>query len=129
MPATVVWFYRERGGDAPVLEYLRALRRSDRTAYAKCLVRLSRLAELGHELRRPEADLLRDGIYELRIRSGRVNHRILYFFRARNIAIAAHALTKEAAVPTTDLDRAIRRRQLFEADPDAHTLELDLKDA
>ena len=28
---------------------------------------MERLAEFGHELRRPEADLLRDKIYELRI--------------------------------------------------------------
>src|SRR2546426_10968641 len=28
-------------------------------------LRLDRLREMGHELRRPEADLLRDGIYEL----------------------------------------------------------------
>ena len=35
-------------------------------AQAKCFLRVERLRELGHELRRPEADLLRDGIYELR---------------------------------------------------------------
>ena len=29
------------------------------------VVRIRRLAELGHELRRPEADLLRDDIHEL----------------------------------------------------------------
>jgi len=32
----------------------------------KVLVRIERLRELGHELRRPEADSFRDGIYELR---------------------------------------------------------------
>ena len=35
-------------------------------ARAKCIVRLDRLEEMGHELRRPEAEYLRDGIYELR---------------------------------------------------------------
>lgn len=29
-----------------------------------CVVKIERLRELGHELRRPETDLLRDGIYE-----------------------------------------------------------------
>lgn len=29
----------------------------------KCYLRLERLRELGHQLRRPEADFLRDGIY------------------------------------------------------------------
>jgi hypothetical protein len=31
----------------------------------KCHLRLERLREMGHELRRPEADFLRDGIYEI----------------------------------------------------------------
>ena len=42
----------------------------------------------GHELRRPEADFLRDGIYEL-----------LYFFHGQNVAVLAHGLTKEAEAP------------------------------
>lgn len=33
---------------------------------------------MGHELRRPEADFLRDGIYELRTSLGVLHHRILY---------------------------------------------------
>jgi len=33
---------------------------------AKAPVRIERLAEMGHELRRPEADYLRENIYELR---------------------------------------------------------------
>lgn len=46
----------------------------------KCLVRLERLEEEGHDLRRPEADYLRDDIYELRVRFQSVNYRMLYFF-------------------------------------------------
>ena len=41
----------------------------------KCIVRIERLAQLGHELRRPEADLLRDGIHELRVRHQGVHYR------------------------------------------------------
>ena len=48
----------------------------------KVVVRLDRLRELGHELRRPEADFLRDGIYELRTASRGVNYRVLYFFHS-----------------------------------------------
>jgi ribosome-binding protein aMBF1 (putative translation factor) len=75
MPRTVVVFYKDEAGRAPVLEWLQALRRTDRKAYAKCVVRLRRLQELGHELRRPEADFLREAIYELRIKKGRVQYR------------------------------------------------------
>ena len=66
MPRTQVVFYRDEVGKVPVVEWLQALRRTDRKAYAKCVVRIRRLVELGYELRRPEADFLRDGMYELR---------------------------------------------------------------
>ena len=120
MPETTVHFYQEQPGDVPVLDWLRRLRRRHRTAYAKCVARIQRLAELGHELRRPEADLLRDGIYELRVRRGRVHYRLLYFFHGRHVAILAHALAKEGKVPTADIDRALRRRKALEQNPDLH---------
>jgi phage-related protein len=83
--------------------------------------RSSRGSKSGHELRRPAADYLRDGIYELRAKRGRVNYRLLYFFHGRNVAIVAHGLTKEAAVPRADIDRALVRKRAFEADPEGHT--------
>jgi phage-related protein len=96
------------------------LRQRNPKAYAKCAVRIKRLAELGHELRRPEADLLRDGIYELRARLGTVNYRILYFFHGREIAVLAHAITKENEIPAADINRALDRKRIFVADPAAH---------
>jgi hypothetical protein len=42
----------------------------------KCYLLLQRLGEMGHELRRPEADILRDGIYELRVSLRGVHHQI-----------------------------------------------------
>ncbi len=74
-----------------------------------------------HELRRPLADILRDGIYELRIRKGKVNFRILYFFHGKNVAILGHALTKEDRVPKGDIERAVRRKKAYQADPATHT--------
>jgi phage-related protein len=83
---------------------------------------------MGHELRRPEADLLRDGIYELRTRRGRVQYRILYFFHGQNAAILSHALTKESRVPPAEIDRAIRRQEAFERDPTRHSYEEEVTD-
>ena len=83
------------------------------------------MREFGHELRRPAADMLRDGIYELRAKKGHVQYRLLYFFHGRNIAILAHGLTKEDRVPPMDIERAIKRKKLFEANPKAHTYESD----
>ena len=86
-----------------------------------CVAAIERLAAIGHELRRPLADFLRDGIYELRMRKGRVNYRILYFFHGRHLAILGHALTKEDKVPRPDIERALRRKKAFEADPLTHS--------
>ncbi|HZN40139.1 MAG TPA: type II toxin-antitoxin system RelE/ParE family toxin [Planctomycetota bacterium] len=121
MPITRVLFYQDADGRSPVVEWLEELRTMDQVAFAKCAAVIERLEEAGHELRRPTADLLRDGVYELRARKGRVNYRLLYFFHGRNVAIVAHGLTKEAAVPRADIDRALARKRAFEADPERHT--------
>jgi putative component of toxin-antitoxin plasmid stabilization module len=121
MPACHVVFYQEKDGDAPVVDWLKELRHTDAKAFTKCRAALARLASLGHELRRPEADLLRDGIYELRIRMGSVNYRLLYFFHQRTVSVVAHGLTKEAIVPATDINRAITRKAVYTANPTAHT--------
>jgi hypothetical protein len=121
MPRTEVLFYQDADGCSPVVDWLEQLRNTDEKAYAKCVAVVERLIDLGHELRRPTADLLRDGIHELRVRKGRVNYRLLYFFHGRNVAILAHALTKEDAVPPADIDRTLARKTAFEADPTRHT--------
>ncbi|MCG6923445.1 MAG: type II toxin-antitoxin system RelE/ParE family toxin [Acidobacteria bacterium] len=120
--------YQEAPRDVPVLDWLRELRRTDRRGYAKCVARIQRLAQTGRELRRPESDLLRDGVHELRARRGRINYRILYFFHARHVVVLACALTKESRVPNAEIERALRRRTAFEKDPDGHTFETELSD-
>lgn len=72
-------------------------------------------------MRRPEADLLRDGIYELRVELQGINYRILYFFHGRTAAVLAHGLVKERAVPSREIDVALARKRLFEQDPERHT--------
>lgn len=128
MPQTRVFFYQDEAGRTPVVEWLRELRRRDQVAYAKCVTRIRRLTELGHQLRRPEADFLRDGIYELRAKKGRVNYRILYFFHGQNVAILGHALTKEGRLPDIEIERALRRKESFEHNPQRHTYEEELSD-
>ncbi len=129
MPQTRLLFFQDADGTAPVWEWLRDLREGNPKAYAKCLVRIRRLAESGHELRRPEADLLRDGIYELRARLGTVNYRILYFFHGRNVAVLAHAITKEDDIPVVEINRAVARKRAFIASPVAHTFIGDIENA
>ncbi len=93
MRKTKVALYREEDGSCPFLEWIERL---PVKVQAKCFLRVERLRELGHELRRPEADLLRDGIYELRASLQGVHYRILYFFHGTIAAVVAHAIVKEA---------------------------------
>ena len=72
MPETRVVFYKDKNGNIPVLLWLDKLERQDRKGLVICLERIQLLASLGHELRRPLADFLRDGIYELRASHQRV---------------------------------------------------------
>jgi hypothetical protein len=123
MPKTRVIFYQEKDGEVPVLEWLQELKETNERAWAKCRVRIEQLEESGYELRRPAADILRDGIYELRAKQGHVQYRILYFFHGRNVAILAHSLTKEDEIPGIDIERALTRKKLFSAHPEEHTYE------
>jgi phage-related protein len=124
MPETRIIFYRDEQGYSPVLQWLEKLEQNDLKGMLNCVNRIQQLAVNGYELRRPLADFLRDGIYELRAKHRRVQYRILYFFEGQNVAIVAHAIVKKVeAVPDIEIDRAIERRQLFVADPEAHTYE------
>jgi hypothetical protein len=57
MPKSRVVIYREEDGSAPFVDWFREL---PAPARDKVLVRIEPLRELGHELRTPEADLLRE---------------------------------------------------------------------
>jgi phage-related protein len=118
MPKTEVVFYLEEDGTVPIIEWLDGL---PEKAQVKCLAKVKRLEDLGHELRRPEADFLRDGIYELRIGLQGVNYRILYFFHQQLAAVVSHGLTKERQVPPREIDKAVKRMKHFVANPKRHT--------
>lgn len=120
MPKINVVFYQEGKGDSQVLEWLITI---PTKARAKCLTKISRLKEEGHELRRPEADLLRDKIYELRASLQGVHYRMLYFFHGNTAAVVASGIVKEDRVLPVEIERAIERRRKFETNPETHTHE------
>jgi hypothetical protein len=116
-----VVFYKEKAGTtAPVLEWLDSI---PLKARLKCLARIERLEEEGHNLRRPEADFLRDKIYELRASLQGIHYRILYFYHGNVAAVLSHGIIKEDRVPPIEIDRAIQRRKNFEMNPKVHTYE------
>ena len=120
MPQTKVVFYQEKNGTVPVLDWLDDI---PAKAQLKCLAKIERLKQEGHELRRPEAGLLRDKIYELRSSFQGVHYRILYFFHGNVAAVVSHGIVKEDRGPRVEIARAIERRKQFEMNPKAHTFE------
>ena len=120
MPKTRVVFFMEDDGSVPIVDWLDGLVSK---AQIKCLAKLKRLEELGHELRRPEADYLRDGVYELRVGLQRVNYRILYFFHGNQAVVLSHGITKTREVPSKEIDFAVQRSARFRASPNDHTFE------
>ncbi len=118
MPQTEVTLFKEDDETVPLVEWLDEL---PRKARAKCVAALRRLELLGHGLRRPEADYLRDDIYELRVGLQGLNYRMLYFFHGRTAAVLSHGIVKERVVPSQDIDKAVARRKRFETNPRKHS--------
>lgn len=122
MPETRIVFFQDEDGKVPVVSWLNTLRQQDRKGYANCIARIQQLAESGYELRRPAADFLRNGVYELRAKHVRVQYRILYFFHGQNVVVLAHSIVKEEdRVPDIDIERAIAQRELFTTNPETYT--------
>lgn len=118
MPRTEVILFKENDASVPLVEWLESIPRKPRT---KCVAALTRLEEIGHKLRRPEADYLRDDIHELRVRFQSVNYRMLYFFQGRTAAVVSHGCTKERAVPKREIDTSIKRKERFVRNPKKHS--------
>lgn len=121
MPEVQVIFFKRADDKVPMKDWLDDLEAKDRR---KCLERIERLRNQGHELNRPFAAYLKDDIYELRVKRGKVNYRMLYFFYEGSVVVISHGLTKKTQkVPPGEIDRAIERKVEFKRDPVLHTFE------
>lgn len=119
MPRIDLILHQESDGEVPILDWLDNLVPKARS---KCLVRLERLEQSGHELRRPEVEYLGDDIYELRARHLGVNYRMLYFFHGPKVVVVSHGFSKqESKVPKREIAIAIRRMTQFRAEPMKHS--------
>ena len=118
MPETEVLIFAESDGNSPFLNWLD---KQSPKVQDKCIVFIERLEEYGHELRRPQADYLRDGIYELRIKRQKANYRILYFFH-ENRAVISHGFMKQQdRVPEKEIEIAIKNKAKFSTNPGQYT--------
>ncbi|MBK9143282.1 MAG: type II toxin-antitoxin system RelE/ParE family toxin [Candidatus Melainabacteria bacterium] len=114
MPAVKLVLYRDDDGSVPALDFLEA--QED-----KIRLRFELLEEKGNELRRPHADYLDKGIYELRFRVNTIQYRFLYFFSGKDVVVISHGFTKLDKVPKKDIELAEARKKKFEKDPGKHS--------
>jgi len=123
LPNIELVFFRAEDGSVPVLEWIRRL---DVRVQDKCRARLALLSRLGHEMRRPEADYLGDGLYELRILRAGQRYRIVYAFSGRGVAILLAGFSKtERRVPERHIKLAQARLGLFVHAPERHNFSKD----
>ncbi len=86
----------------------------DERNQAKIFAWLEKLAELGPNLPRPYADILVDGIHELRIKLSGSQVRILYFFCYKDYIILTNQFVKNAdKVPKSEINKSKERREKF----------------
>lgn len=113
MAINVYYFVDERGYK-PVEEFIKSLPTKER---AKIFAYIVELKNQGHNLCRPIADYVGDGIYELRPKA----NRIFYFFLLKDNAVLIHAIRKKTdKIPEGDLKLCLKRKLQVE---ELHRLE------
>ncbi|GHV78142.1 hypothetical protein AGMMS49942_29630 [Spirochaetia bacterium] len=106
-----VYYYETVDAITPVKDYISSLSIRER---AKILAFIGLLETHGPQLPRPYADLLKDGIHELRIKLTGTQVRILYFFCYQNSIVLTNVFEKHTdAVPEAEINTAKDRRTDF----------------
>jgi phage-related protein len=99
-----IYYYDTVDNTSPVKDYIDALPLRER---AKTLAFIGLLENKGPNLPRPYADLLKDGIHELRIKLTGTQTRILYFFCYQNNIVLTNVFEKHTdTVPESEITAA-----------------------
>ena len=103
-----VYYFLDHRDRNPVKEFIVKLPKSER---AKYFAYLAALSYEGPNLKRPMADYLGSGIYELRPKS----NRIFYFFFLKDRIVFLHAIKKKTdRIPRGDLAICYKRKVIVE---------------
>lgn len=103
--------YTAADGTCELEDWILNLKTSHRD---KVIAWIDKLQEMGPLLPRPYADVLRDGIHELRIKLSSDQVRILYFFVCENRVILTHPLYKRVSrVPNKEIKKAVMIREEY----------------
>jgi len=106
-----VIYYESADGQCPAMDFIDSRSRRNQ---AKLMSLISFLEEMGPILPRPYADLLEDGIHELRIKLSGDQVRMLYFFCYKDFIVMTHAFNKTSSeVPKSEIKKAQKFRKDF----------------
>ena len=104
-------FYSDIDGNCELEKWVMKLKVSQRD---KVIAWIDKLQEMGPLLPRPYADILRDGIHELRIKVSSNQVRILYFFVFESRIVLTHPFYKNVSkVPENEINKAIKIRDEY----------------
>lgn len=98
-----VRWYRYADGSGPAKIFLDGMPEKPR---GKALRWIEMLADLGPDLQRPYADIVRGKIRELRVSYFRSEYRMLYFFDERFIVVTNGFVKKTDSVPVSEIAKA-----------------------
>jgi phage-related protein len=114
-----VYTFTDARRNNPVKDFIKHLSEKEQ---AKIHAYVNELKIQGHNLHRPMADYVGEGIYELRPR----DNRIFYFFFLRDNIVLLHAIRKKTdKIPQQDLDICLKRkRQVEEVEGSIEKLDL-----
>jgi phage-related protein len=104
-------YYETPDGECPVEDFINSRSINNR---AKILNWLEQLEGQGPNLPRPYADLIEDGIHEMRIKLSGEQIRIIYFFCYSDFIILTHAFRKNTdKIPKAEIEKARKYRDDF----------------
>jgi len=117
MLMSVCFFIDDRGKNT-VKEFIDKLPLKEQ---AKIMAYLDELKQQGHHMRRPMADYLGEGIYELRPH----DNRIFYFFFLKETAVLLHAIRKKTdKIPVRDMELCRKRKKQVEESREMKEIDL-----
>lgn len=101
--------YEKKNGDSPIDNFIRKMPDQSR---AKLHMIIDLLKEKGPDVRMPYSRYLNDGIFEIRLLTGRDSFRVLYFFMAEKKIIFTNGFKKKTEkTPLKEIKIAIAYRE------------------
>jgi phage-related protein len=106
-----VIYYETKEGSCSVQSFIDSRSINNR---AKIFSMIAILEEIGPTLPRPYADLLKNGIHELRVKLSGDQVRFLYFFCYKDFIVLTHAFIKNTGkVPEKEINKALKYKSDF----------------